>query len=50
MTVPDARKLKDLEFESAKLKKIVAENMLAIECLKEIAAKIGNPCGQTRSP
>lgn len=39
MTVPDARKLKDLELENAKLKKIVAEQMLALEGLKEIAAK-----------
>lgn len=39
MTVPDARKRKDLELENAKLKKIVAEQMLAIEGLKEIAAK-----------
>jgi putative transposase len=39
MTVSDARKLKDLESENAKLKKIVAEQMLAIEGLKEIAAK-----------
>jgi putative transposase len=39
MTVSDARKLKDLESENARLKKIVAEQMLAIEGLKEIAAK-----------
>ncbi len=39
MTVPDARKLKELESENAKLKKIVAEQMLAIEGLKEIAGK-----------
>jgi len=39
MTVSDARKLKDLETENAKLKKIVAEQVLAIEGLKEIAAK-----------
>jgi putative transposase len=39
MTVSDARRLKDLESENAKLKKIVAEQMLAIEGLKEIAAK-----------
>lgn len=39
MTVPDAKRLKDLESENAKLKKIVAEQMLAIEGLKEIAAK-----------
>ena len=39
MTVPDARRLKDLESENARLKKIVAEQMLAIEGLKEIAGK-----------
>ncbi|SEN30294.1 putative transposase [Nitrosospira multiformis] len=39
MTVSDARRLKDLESENAKLKKIVAEQMLAIESLKEIATK-----------
>jgi putative transposase len=39
MTVSDARKLKELESENARLKKIVAEQMLAIEGLKEIAAK-----------
>lgn len=39
MTVSDARKLKDLESENARLKKIVAEPMLAIEGLKEIATK-----------
>ena len=49
MTVSDARKLKDLESENARLKKIVAEQMLAIEGLKEIAAKNGNPGSQTRS-
>ena len=39
MTVSDARKLKDLESQNARLKKIVAEQMLAIEGLNEIAAK-----------
>lgn len=39
MTVSDARRLKDLESENSRLKKIVAEQMLAIEGLKEIAAK-----------
>ena len=39
MTVSDARRLKDLESENAKLKKIVAEQILAIEGLKEITAK-----------
>lgn len=39
MTVSDARRLKSLEDENAKLKKLVAEQMLAIEGLKEIVAK-----------
>jgi putative transposase len=39
MTVSDAHKLKALEAENLRLKKIVAEQMLAIEGLKEIATK-----------
>lgn len=39
MTVSDARRLKELESENMRLKKIVAEQMLAIEGLKEIATK-----------
>ena len=39
MTVSDARKLKELESENMRQKKIVAEQMLAIEGLKEIATK-----------
>ena len=39
MTVSDARRLKELELENARLKRIVAEQMLAIEGLKEIATK-----------
>ena len=39
MTVSDARKLKDLESENTRLKRIVADQLLAIEGLKEIAAK-----------
>lgn len=39
MTVSDARRLKELESENGRLKRIVAEQMLAIEGLKEIAAK-----------
>jgi hypothetical protein len=34
MTVSDARKLKDLESENTRIKKLVAEQMLAIEGLK----------------
>jgi putative transposase len=39
MTVSDARKLKELESENMRLKKIIAEQILAIEGLKEIATK-----------
>lgn len=47
MNVSEARKLKELESESARLKKIVAEQVLAIEGLKEIATKNGNSGGPT---
>jgi putative transposase len=39
MEVSDARKLKELESENAKLKRIVAEQLLVIDGLKEFAAK-----------
>lgn len=39
MDVPDVRKLKGLETENAKLKKLLAEQMLVIEGLKEFAGK-----------
>jgi putative transposase len=39
MEVADARKLKALEAENNRLKKIVAERDLEIEVMKEIAAK-----------
>jgi putative transposase len=37
MEVSDARKLKSLEVENAKLKKLVAEQLLAIDALKEFS-------------
>lgn len=37
MTVPDARRLKDLESENARLKKLLAEAHLDIEALKVVA-------------
>ena len=37
MSVPDARRLKELESENAKLKKLVAEQLLAIDALKEFS-------------
>ena len=37
MDVPDARRLKTLESENARLKKLVAEQALAIDALKEFS-------------
>ena len=39
LEVSDARKLKELESENAKLKRIVAEQMLVIDGLKEFSGK-----------
>ena len=39
MDVSDARKLKGLEEENAKLKKLLAEQMLDVATLKEMLAK-----------
>ncbi len=39
MDVADAKKLKSLEAENSKLKKLLAERDLEIEVMKEIAAK-----------
>ena len=39
MDVSDARKLKALEDENAKLKKLLAEQMLDIAMLKDVTAK-----------
>jgi putative transposase len=39
MDISDARKLKALEDENAKLKKLLAESMLDIAVLKDVAAK-----------
>jgi len=39
MEVSDARKLKELEGENGKLKRLVAEQLLVIEGLKEFSGK-----------
>ena len=39
MDVPDTRRLKELESENAKLKRMVAEQMLVIDGLKEFSRK-----------
>ena len=42
MEVSDARKLKGLEEENAKLKRLLAESMLDVSTLKEMLAKTSN--------
>src|SRR5512135_2586884 len=49
LDVPDARKLKSLEAENAKLKKILAEQMLVIEGLKEFSGKNEHPVWEKAS-
>jgi putative transposase len=39
MSVSEARRLKDLQSENAKLKKLLAEQLLVTEGLREIVAK-----------
>ena len=39
LDVPDARRLKDLESENARLKRLVAEQMRVIDGMKEIVRK-----------
>ena len=39
MNVSEAKRLKELEAENARLKKLVAEQALSIEVLKEVNAK-----------
>jgi len=39
MDVNDAKRLKALEVENARLKKLLAESQLVVEVMKEVAAK-----------
>lgn len=39
MTVSDARRLKELEEENSKLKRLLADQLLANQVLKDVAAK-----------
>jgi len=39
MSVPDARRLKELESENARLKRIVANKELEIDALKDVLSK-----------
>ena len=39
MSVPDAKRLKDLEAENTRLKKLLAEQMLDLAAMKDLVAK-----------
>jgi putative transposase len=39
LTVDEAKRLRQLEAENARLKKLLAESQLTIEVMKEVAAK-----------
>jgi putative transposase len=39
MSVPDAKRLKELESENARLKKLLAESMLELEVSREVIRK-----------
>ena len=45
MTISDAKKLKSLEVENTKLKRLVADQALDIICLKDVLSK-KNPTGK----
>jgi putative transposase len=49
MEVSEARRLKDLEAENARLKKLLAEAMLDMEALKVVVKESPEPASQTRS-
>lgn len=48
MDVPDARRPKDLGSENSRLKRLVAEQMLVIDGMKEIVRKNDDPDGASR--
>jgi putative transposase len=48
MAVSEARRLKDLEEENRRLKKLVADQALDIQMLKEITKKSGNALSQAQ--
>lgn len=49
MDVPEARRLKELESENDRLKRLIAEQLLVIDGLKEFSRKNDNPDGPARS-
>ena len=49
MSVSDAKRLKELETENGRLKKLLAESQLKIEVTREVLRKNGARTGSTRS-
>jgi putative transposase len=49
MDIADARRLKELEKENAKLKKMLAGSMLENRVLKEVNSKSDKPCAKAAS-
>ena len=47
MSVPGVKRLKDLETENARLKKLLAEQVLENEIIKDALRKIGGRTGST---
>lgn len=48
MTVSEAKRLKALEDENAKLKRLLAEQMLDMAAMKELLSRNGNACYEAR--
>jgi putative transposase len=49
MSSSEAKRLKELEKENARLKKIVAEQVLDIDFLKEVSRKTSEPTRRRRA-
>lgn len=49
MSVPDAKRLKELEAENGRLKKLLAEQVLENEVIKDVLRKSGERTGSTRA-
>ena len=49
MSVPEAKRLKDLESENSRLKKLLAEQLLENEVIKEALRKNGERTGPARA-
>jgi putative transposase len=48
MDVPEAKRLRQLEDENAKLKKLLAEQMLDLAAMRELLSENGRACRQAR--